>query len=110
MSTVLVVDDEPQIAEIARDYLRLAGFEVIVAGDGVRAVLRRSERRLIEQDADGDPEDLPRLFERFQKGSHSGGSGLGLAIARKLVLAHGGDIGIESVAGEGTVVTLTLPR
>jgi DNA-binding response OmpR family regulator len=36
--TVLVVDDEPQIAEIASDYLRLAGFDVIVAGDGVRAL------------------------------------------------------------------------
>ena len=38
MTTILVVDDEPQIAEIATDYLRLAGFEVIVAGDGVRAL------------------------------------------------------------------------
>jgi DNA-binding response OmpR family regulator len=37
VSTILVVDDEPQIAEIARDYLRLAGFNVIVASDGVRA-------------------------------------------------------------------------
>jgi DNA-binding response OmpR family regulator len=36
--TILVVDDEPQIAEIATDYLRLAGFDVIVAGDGVRAL------------------------------------------------------------------------
>jgi len=36
--TILVVDDEPQIAEIASDYLRLAGFDVIVAGDGVRAL------------------------------------------------------------------------
>ena len=56
------------------------------------------------------PEDLPRIFERFQKGSGSGGSGLGLAIARKLVLAHGGDIGIESAPGQGTVVTVSLPR
>jgi DNA-binding response OmpR family regulator len=38
MTTILVVDDEPQIAEIASDYLRLAGFEVIVAEDGVRAL------------------------------------------------------------------------
>jgi DNA-binding response OmpR family regulator len=38
MKTVLVVDDEPQIAEIACDYLRLAGFDVIVAGDGARAL------------------------------------------------------------------------
>jgi DNA-binding response OmpR family regulator len=38
VKTILAVDDEPQIAEIARDYLRLAGFDVIVAGDGVRAL------------------------------------------------------------------------
>ncbi len=56
------------------------------------------------------PEDLPRLFERFQKGPDSRGSGLGLPIARKLVLAHGGDIGVESVLGEGTEVTVSLPR
>lgn len=56
------------------------------------------------------PENLPRIFERFQKGSGSGGSGLGLAIARKLVLAHGGDIGIESEPGKGTEVTVALPR
>ncbi len=38
MKTILVVDDELQIAEIATDYLRLAGFDVITAGDGVRAL------------------------------------------------------------------------
>jgi two-component system response regulator BaeR len=36
--TILVVDDEPQIAQIATDYLRRAGFEVEIAGDGVRAL------------------------------------------------------------------------
>lgn len=56
------------------------------------------------------PEDLPRLFERFQKGTDSRGSGLGLPIARKLVLAHGGDIGIESAPGQGTEATVSLPR
>jgi signal transduction histidine kinase len=56
------------------------------------------------------PEDLPRLFERFQKGSDSRGSGLGLPIARKLVLAHGGEIGVESVVGRGTEVVVSLPR
>jgi len=38
VKTILVVDDEPQIAEIARDYLRRAGYDVVVAGDGVRAL------------------------------------------------------------------------
>ena len=51
-----------------------------------------------------------RDFERFQKGSGSRGFGLGLPIARKLVLAHGGEIGIESTPGQGTEVTVSLPR
>jgi len=43
--TVLVVDDEPAIVQIARDYLDRAGFRVITAGDGELAVrLARAER------------------------------------------------------------------
>ncbi len=38
MKTVLVVDDERQIAEIARDYLQHAGFAVITASDGASAL------------------------------------------------------------------------
>jgi len=63
----------------------------------------------------GIPEDmLPRLFQPFsQAHSHlvrsKEGAGLGLAISRGLVELHGGTIGIESIEGEGTVVTLRLP-
>ena len=38
MQTVLVVDDELKIAQLARDYLEHAGFEVVTAGDGPSAV------------------------------------------------------------------------
>jgi two-component system, OmpR family, alkaline phosphatase synthesis response regulator PhoP len=38
MQTVLVVDDEPKIAQLARDYLEHAGFAVLTAGDGPSAV------------------------------------------------------------------------
>jgi two-component system, OmpR family, sensor histidine kinase BaeS len=55
-------------------------------------------------------DELPRLFERFQKGRDSRGSGLGLAISQKLVLAHGGTIDVESAEGGGTTVTVTLKR
>jgi len=34
MSTILVVDDEPRIVQLARDYLEHAGFDVITAPDG----------------------------------------------------------------------------
>jgi two-component system alkaline phosphatase synthesis response regulator PhoP len=45
VSTVLVVEDEPQIAEIAKDYLEHAGFTVLVTGDGVNALALARERR-----------------------------------------------------------------
>ncbi len=60
-------------------------------------------------------EDLPHVFERFYRGDKSrsragGGAGLGLAIARGIVEAHGGTIGVESLPGQGTAFTFTLPR
>ena len=38
VKTVLVVDDEPKIVELARDYLDHAGFGVITATDGPSAL------------------------------------------------------------------------
>ncbi len=38
MRTILVVDDEPRIVQIARDYLARAGFTVVSAGDGEAAL------------------------------------------------------------------------
>ena len=38
MKQILVVDDEPQIAEICRDYLARAGFEVVTASNGLEAL------------------------------------------------------------------------
>ena len=45
MPCVLVVEDEPQIARIAVDYLTRAGFTVLVASDGERALAVTRERR-----------------------------------------------------------------
>jgi signal transduction histidine kinase len=54
-------------------------------------------------------EDVPLIFDRFYKGLASRGSGLGLTIAKRLVLAHGGEIQATSRAGEGTIVSFTMP-
>ena len=43
--TILVVDDEPQIAAIARDYLQRAGYEVSIAGTGPDALVAARTRR-----------------------------------------------------------------
>ena len=58
-------------------------------------------------------EDLPHIFERFYKVDRSRrniGVGLGLAITRHLIQAHGGDIAVSSVEGEGSVFTFNLSR
>ena len=45
MKTILVVDDEPKITQLVRDYLERAGFGVMVASDGKRALsLAKTER------------------------------------------------------------------
>ncbi|GIP23806.1 HAMP domain-containing sensor histidine kinase [Paenibacillus sp. J22TS3] len=61
-----------------------------------------------------DAEALPFIFERFyradpSRNSHTGGSGLGLAISKQIIEGHGGSIKAESIKGEGTGITITLP-
>jgi len=60
------------------------------------------------------PEHLPHVFDRFYRADKSrarqtGGAGLGLAIVRQLVAAHGGTVGVNSVVGQGSTFTFTLP-
>jgi two-component system alkaline phosphatase synthesis response regulator PhoP len=43
--TVLIVDDEPRIAELARDYLEHAGFAVLTAADGPAALMTARTRK-----------------------------------------------------------------
>ena len=45
MRTVLIVDDEPRIVEVARDYLEHAGFAVLTAADGPSALKTARSRK-----------------------------------------------------------------
>jgi signal transduction histidine kinase len=82
-------------------------------GGSIRIEVRPEGRAALFRVADTGrgipPEALPHVFDRFWKSADSGGSGLGLAIARGLIEAHGGKIRADSVPGQGTVVSFTLP-
>ncbi len=55
-----------------------------------------------------------RAFDSFarsrEKKSVQSGGGLGLPLARQLILAHGGDLKLVSEPGQGTLVTISIPR
>jgi signal transduction histidine kinase len=85
------------------------GVAVQTAADGGHA-----EIRIRDTGTGIPPADLPHLFERFRRvesarGRSFEGSGIGLALVQELVKLHGGDIGVESEEGRGSVFTVTIP-
>ena len=84
-------------------------IRVALQWDGAAAVLT------VEDTGAGIPShELSRVFERFHRiegtraRTHEG-SGIGLALVRDLVRLHGGEIGVASEPGRGTMFTVTLP-
>lgn len=76
-------------------------------GDVVRITCRDSGMGIPEA-------ERQRLFTRFFRASDAQagqiqGTGLGLVIVRTIAEAHGGEVELSSVEGEGTTVTITLP-
>lgn len=59
----------------------------------------------------GIPADqLPKVKQRFYKANtDKGGFGIGLAVADEIIMKHNGEFNIDSVEGDGTNVTITLP-
>lgn len=58
-------------------------------------------------------DDLPRIFDRFYRGSNVPGkivgTGIGLSGVRQIVEQHGGSVHAESVEGQGSTFTIVLP-
>ncbi|MCW2776677.1 MAG: phoR [Frankiales bacterium] len=91
--------------------LKHAGSAAVTAraeGDQVRFDVRDEGPGIAE-------EEQAHLFDRWTRGDASrrggvGGFGLGLSIVKRLVVAHGGTLGVSSRPGEGATFWVTFPR
>lgn len=68
----------------------------------------RAVIRFVDDGAGMPQEIIARLFEPFFT-TKPQGTGLGLAICHTIVTAHGGEIGVRSPRGGGTIVSVSLP-
>lgn len=86
------------------------GGRVLVHGDGTQA----RARIVVSDNGPGiDSKLQARLFDtfaRFTRDKDGRPTGLGLPLVRQFVEAHGGSVRLVSEPGEGTIVTIELPR
>ncbi len=116
-STGRVSGDPKRLKEVIEHLLRHAvastpeGGRILLHSDGSAT----GARIVVSDDGFGmDAESVAKAFDRFgEPGSQPTGEralGLGLPLARQFVEAHGGTIDLVSEPGEGTLVTVELPR
>jgi signal transduction histidine kinase len=98
---------EQIMGNLVGNALRYGAPPVIVRARAMDTYLRVS----VEDKGEGVPPELvPRLFERFERGTVGEGSGLGLSIAQAYARAHGGDLIYDRAETGGARFELILPR
>ncbi len=103
-----LVSQKPGLVSQKPGFLKKPGFSTDVPGEFLIVV---------KDTGVGIPKvDLARIFERFYRveggrsRSQESGFGLGLAIAEQIVRLHDGQLAADSVVGEGSTFTISLPR
>lgn len=110
---VFISADETQLKQI---FWNLSRNAVQAMPDGGKLVIRLEQmasgriRIVFDDNGHGmSPEAVEQLFEPFAN-STSGGTGLGLSIVYQIIRDHNGTINVRSIQGQGTVITVELPR
>ena len=110
---IFVNADLTQLKQIFWNLARNA-FQAMPDGGELKISLTpiaNSRARIIVEDTGKgmSPESVERLFEPFSN-STTGGTGLGLSIVYQIIRDHNGTINVRSAEGEGTAITIELPR
>ncbi|MGA7523880.1 MAG: GAF domain-containing protein [Acidobacteriaceae bacterium] len=122
----LVRDIEPDLPSITGDQDRLIQVVINLISNAVKftdsgsvkCAARMGDGELVVSVKDSGigiaPADQPKVFEKFKQVGDTltdkpKGTGLGLPICKEIVEYHGGRIWVESVPGEGSTFSFTLP-
>ncbi len=116
-STGSVIGDARRLREAVEHILRNAVTYTEEGGHIALKAAGNDGAAIITVVDDGpgiEPEDQAQVFARFHRsvsGSRGDAAlGLGLPLTQQFIEAHGGVVELVSVPGEGTAVTLTIPR
>ncbi|MBU0800722.1 MAG: PAS domain-containing sensor histidine kinase, partial [Alphaproteobacteria bacterium] len=106
--------DEPRLKQVMLNLIRNA-MAFTPAGGTITVTANRSPEKLqlIVSDTGSGiaAHDQERIFEPFERAQAGGsrGAGLGLTLVKNIIEMHKGTVALQSAAGLGTTVTITLP-
>lgn len=115
----LILADRDRLLQVLVNLIDNAIKFTGIKGEGEITISAQAKEEMIEvKIADsgiGIPaQEQEKIFERFYRikegpGALLGGTGLGLSIVKQIINAHGGEIGVESQKGRGSVFFFTIP-
>jgi signal transduction histidine kinase len=108
----IVRADKQQIKQVFFNVTKNA-MEAMQPGGVIRVKIQSDEERFYLRFGDSGSgikhEDLSHVFQPYHT-TKKGGTGLGLMIVQRIMREHGGQVGIDSKEGIGTLVTLEFPK
>jgi signal transduction histidine kinase len=110
-NAVSITADRKQLQQVIWNVL-LNGIQAIESSGDVTVNMVRDNTSVsirISDTGKGIPkEELDKIFIPFFSTKHKG-TGLGMTISKRITELHHGTLGVHSLPGEGTTVTITLP-
>ncbi|GGI08500.1 hypothetical protein GCM10011354_29390 [Egicoccus halophilus] len=119
----IAVTSAPQLPPVAADPLRVEQILTNLVANAFKyarmaprieldagATPGTVELRVVDDGPGMAPDELARVFGKFERGGVASGAGLGLFISRALAEAHGGSLSATSRPGQGAAFVLCLPE